>query len=275
MDSRRAMQLYAQHANAMAYVDVEKPDGTRSIGSAFHIGEGIFVTARHVVENNRIVEIKLTEPVGVSSREFFKEVMKLEVTDEYIKSYDSTWGAVTGRPPLFKHYLRDLELIDGPCFSESDQFDVAAFRVREVHPAAGVVKLGVHWDDWVYRGLWHVSDAIILGYPPVPMVNQPVLVAARAEINTFVVPRHAPAVHFILSAMPRGGFSGGVAIHENGDALGVITSSFLRDEEPEQLGFFAVLSIEAIVKCLERNHLYPDVQRQHHDEVLGLGKRKS
>ena len=66
-----------------------------------------------------------------------------------------------------------------------------------------------------------------------------------------------------------------MAIHENGDALGVITSSFLPNEVPEQLGFFAVLSIEAIVKCLELNGLYPDIQRQHHDEVLGLGKRKS
>jgi hypothetical protein len=269
------MQLYARHANAMAYVDVEKPDGTRSIGSAFHIGEGVFVTARHVVEDNRIVEVKVTEPVGVGCKEFFRELLGVDVTDEYIEGYEK-WAEDAGcPPPLFKHYLRQLELLEGPCFPENDAFDVAAFRVRNIHPAAGVVKLGVHWDDWVYRGLWQVSDAIILGYPPIPMVNEAVLVAARAEINTFVIPRHAPAVHFILSAMPRGGFSGGVAIHENGDALGVITSSFLRDGIPEQLGFFAVLSIEAIVKCLERNQMYPEVQRRHHDEVLRVGRRKS
>jgi hypothetical protein len=100
------------------------------------------------------------------------------------------------------------------------------------------------------------------------MVNYPVLIAARAEIHTFVVPRHAPAVHFIPSAMPRGGFSGGVAIHENGDALGVITSSFIGDDLPEQMGFFAVLSIEAIVKCLEENGLYPKHQRAYHKSIL-------
>ena len=274
MDSLRARQLYVQHASAMAYIDVEKPDGIRSIGSAFHVGDGIFVTARHVVEGNQIIEIKITEPIAVSSREYFTEVMKLDVTDEYIEEYDARL-TINGHPPLFKHYMRELEIIKGPYFAENEHLDIAAFGVREIHPAAGVIKLGVHWDDWVFRGLWHLSDALILGYPPIPMVNQAMLVAARAEINTFVVPRHVQAVHFILSAMPRGGFSGGVAIHEDGVALGVITSSFLSNNMPEQLGFLAVLSIEAIVNCLQRNGLYPDIQKQHHDELLGLNKGKS
>lgn len=270
MDSREARKLYAEHATAIAYIDVETESGDRAIGSAFHIGEGIFVTARHVVENCRIIEIKITEPVGISSREFFHVIMKVDVSDDYIRDYDARLGEVMGHTPLFKHYLRPLEIADGPHFAKESGFDVAVFRVREMHPAAGVVKLGVHWDDWVYRGLWHLSDAIVLGYPPVPMVNEPVLVAARAEIHTFVVPRHAPAVHFILSATPRGGFSGGVAIHESGDVLGVITSSFNINNEPEQLGFFAVLSIEAIVKCLGYNGMYPRFQKEHHDRLLGL-----
>lgn len=274
MDSRDARKLYAEHANAIAYIDVETESGDRSVGSAFHVGDGVFVTARHVVENCRIIEVKITEPVCISSRKFMRDVMKIEVTDEYIRNYDDTLGKAMGHPPLFKHYLKSLEIVAGPHFAKEPGFDVAVFRVREIHPAAGIVKLGVHWDDWIYRGLWHLSDAIVLGYPPVPMVNAPEIVAARAEIHTFVVPRHAPAVHFILSATPRGGFSGGVAIHENGDALGVITSSFNNNHEPEQLGFFAVLSIEAIVKCLEHNDMYPKFQKEYHDKVLGLSGEK-
>lgn len=275
MDSREARKLYAEHAHAIAYVDVETERGDRSIGSAFHIGEGVFVTARHVVENCRIIEVKMTEPVPVSSREYFRDILKVDVTDEYIKEYDEKLGEVMGHPPLFKHFVKPLEIVAGPFFAAEPGFDVAVFRVREIHDAAGIVKLGVHWDDWVYRGLWHLSDAIVLGYPPVPMVNHPVLVSARAEIHTFVVPRHAPAVHFILSATPRGGFSGGVAIHEGGDALGVITSSFNMNHEPEQLGFFAVLSVEAIYKCLQHNNMYPKVQKEHHDQVLGLSHGKT
>jgi hypothetical protein len=45
----------------MAYIAVEHPDGTSGIGSAFHVGEGVFVTARHVVDGLRIREIATTE----------------------------------------------------------------------------------------------------------------------------------------------------------------------------------------------------------------------
>lgn len=275
MDSLEARKLYAEHAHAIAYVDVETVGGERSIGSAFHIGEGVFVTARHVVDNCRIIEVKMTEPVPVSSREYIRDILKVDVTDDYIEKHDEILGDVVGHPPLFKYFLKPLEIVAGPFFAAEPEFDVAVFRVRKIHDAAGIVKLGIHWDDWVYRGLWHLSDAIILGYPPVPMVNHPVLVAARAEIHTFVVPRHAPTVHFILSATPRGGFSGGVAIHEGGEALGVISSSFNMNNEPEQLGFFAVLSVEAIHKCLEHNNMYPKIQKEHHDQVLGLTNEKT
>jgi len=281
MDSRTARHLYAQHRKAMAYVEIQKPDSTLGIGSAFHIGEGVFVTARHVVEGNKILQVKITEPVGVSAREYFREVLKLDVTDEYIREHEKTMRSIhPDRPVLFKNWLRPLEIAEGPYFQEDENLDVAIFRVREIHPEAGIVKLGFHWDDWVIRGLWHLSDAIVLGYPPIPMVNEPMLIAARAEIHAFVVPRHAIAVHFLLSAIPRGGFSGGVAIQEDGDALGVITSSLTQDDLPEQLGFFAVLSVEAIVKCLEANGLYPEVQRTYHESVLkealkeGLAARK-
>ncbi len=274
MNSHEARKLYAEHASALAYIDVERENGDRAIGSAFHVGEGVFVTARHVVENCKIIEVKIPEPVAVSSQEFFRDILKVEVTDEYIREYDEKLGEAMGQSPLFKHYLKPMEIVVGPQFAEDPIFDVAVFQVRQIHPAVGIVKLGVHWDDWVYRDLWHLSDAIVLGFPPVPMVNEPIIVAARAEINTFVVPRHASAVHFILSATPRGGFSGGVAIHESGDALGVITSSFNMNGESEQLGFFAVLSIEAIVKCLKHNGLYPQLQREHHDKVLGLSRGK-
>jgi hypothetical protein len=116
--------------------------------------------------------------------------------------------------------------------------------------------------------LW--SSDIGVGYLPVPMVTEPVLVAARAEINTFVVPSHSRAVHFILSAIPRGGFSGGIAIHESGDALGVITSELLSEDGTDKVRFFTVLSIEEIVKCLEAHHLLPELQRQHRAELMRI-----
>jgi hypothetical protein len=100
------------------------------------------------------------------------------------------------------------------------------------------------------------------------MVNEPVLIPARAEIHAYIVPRHAPKIHFVLSATPRGGFSGGVAIHESGAALGVITSSLVHNGNIEEFGFFTVLSIEGIIQCLEEFDLFPEFQRNHHDSIL-------
>jgi Trypsin-like peptidase domain len=267
MDSSTARRLYADHAHALAYVDVEKPNGDRNIGSAFHVGEGVFVTARHIVEGNKIVEVKITEPVALNTREYFQEVYKGEFSDEDARKHDAAWG---GRSLFHKHWLEPLEVVEGPSFAHNRELDVAAFRVRDVHHAAGVVKLGVHWDDWVIRSRSELSDAIVLGYPPIPMVNEPRLIAAKVEIHTWVVPRHIQRVHFIVSGTPRGGFSGGVAIHESGHALGVITSSFGKDNQPEQLGFFAVLSIEGIVECLAQNKLFPEFQRKHYESLLGF-----
>lgn len=275
MNSGEARRLFAEYSNAVAFVDVEDDSGNRSVGSSFHIGEGVFVTARHVVENKRILEVRITESVPVGTEEWFREIMKVDVSDEMIKKQDQAIIDAVGHTIPYAHRLEALEVVDGPYFLENENLDLAVFRVSDIHHAAGIVKLGVHWDDWVYRNIWSLSDAVVLGYPPIPMTSEPTLIAARAEIHTYVVPRHAPSIHFLLSAMPRGGFSGGVAIHESGDALGVITSSLTHDGAPAELGFLAVLSIEAIYKCLKLHGMYPNVQQQHHDRVLGLNKNET
>jgi hypothetical protein len=166
MDTRRAQQLFYEHASAMAYVAVEKPDGTHSIATAFHVGEGVFVTSRHVVEGNSIREIKITEPVGLSTREHLASQENNNLTEEEIREYDKLIARPDGEQRLWRHYFPPLELASGPHFARGAQLDVAAFRVKDIHPAAAIVKLGVHLDDWVYRAEWRLSDAIVLGYTP-------------------------------------------------------------------------------------------------------------
>jgi hypothetical protein len=271
MDSQMARRLYLKYANAMAYIEIRKRNGSKRIGSAFHIGEGVFVTARHVVEGSKILTVKITEPIPVPMRDFLP---KDDVFDALFLLYEEQYEKILGKKADFwKKWLEPLKIAEGPYFAKDATLDVAVFRVYEVHPAAGVVKLGAHWDDLVYRRhVWHLSDAIVLGYPPIKLANEPLLVAARAEIHTYFSPRHVYSLHFLLSAVPRGGFSGGVAILESGDALGVVTSAFVEDRRmPAELGFLAVLSVEGIVKCLEDNDLYPDVQRKYHDLTLKKG----
>lgn len=60
MSSLTPRDLFERYAPAVAYVSVRLPSGDEAIGSAFHVGEGAFVTARHVVEGCKILEIANT-----------------------------------------------------------------------------------------------------------------------------------------------------------------------------------------------------------------------
>ena len=250
-----------KYASALAYIEIEKKDGTKGIGSCFHVGDGVFVTARHVVEDNTISKVELTEPVAVLTKEFFTDI-----SDERAKEYEKTLGELRGATPKFKHFQPTLTVADGPFYHPEPMVDVAVFRVPSVHPETAVVPLGSHLDDWIDRFDWQLSEAIVLGYPPIPLTLEPHLVATRAEVNAVVDLHSTRHVHFILSATPRGGFSGGLVLSEYDFALGVVTQSLVRDYRQEESGFFAVLSIEPIYQCLSHHKLLPLVQKEGWDD---------
>jgi hypothetical protein len=44
MDSDKAQKIFRRYAPCMAYVAVTDAKGDQSVGSAFHVGEEVFVT---------------------------------------------------------------------------------------------------------------------------------------------------------------------------------------------------------------------------------------
>jgi hypothetical protein len=130
----------------MAYVDVKLLNGDRSLGSAFHVGEGVFVTARHVVENSSIVEVRITESLGILAREHLTLILNREPTEEEIARENAIYSW-NGEIPRFRYYHEPLHVSEGPYFPSIRDLDVAVFRVDNLNPAAGVIKLGIHWDD--------------------------------------------------------------------------------------------------------------------------------
>lgn len=102
-----------------------------------------------------------------------------------------------------------------------------------------------------------LNEILILGFPPIPLTKRNVLVATRAQINAVVDLVSIDHVHFIASAMARGGFSGGVALSEWDFALGVVTSSLLKNHAQEELGYLTVLTVEPILECLAEHQLLP------------------
>jgi Trypsin-like peptidase domain len=210
-------ETYVRAAGAVAFVAVINAEGDEGIGSAFHIGNGIFVTARHVVEGVTIKEIATTKSVHLSEEADGKSA-----------------------PP------RRLEIVDGPYFGP-DQLDVAVFRVDLGAVPLPAITVSQHTDYSLGEDDLILSDILVVGYPPIPFTTVPVQVVTLAQINAVVRVRHSPALHFIGSAMARGGFSGGVALDQSGLALALVTESLGEIDMPVETGYMSLLSIETAV----------------------------
>ncbi|MEV8093712.1 serine protease [Kitasatospora sp. NPDC085879] len=251
MDTGQAREFFEKYGPAAAYVEIENPNGDRGMGSAFHVGEGIFVTARHVVEGSKILEIGMTESTYIPMEDGDEEspsLVNLHVKGEYRRAFRVDNGK--------------LSLKSGPHFHADENVDVAVFQVEEIDPRTPVVMLGSHLDDWLGESDFVLTEAIVLGYPPIPMSKRPPLVGARAEVNAQVDLYDTPYVHFVLSATARGGFSGGMAFSEYGFVLGMVTKSLTENEGSVESGYMAVIGVEPIYECLASHCLLPDIQAE-------------
>lgn len=227
----------------MAYICSTGADGGEGIGTAFHVGNGVFVTARHVVEGRKIKEVGFDD--------------------------QSMTHILNRQAALSKSFeLPKLAIASGPFFHSDPSVDVACFTLS-VSPDS-YIPLGGHLDDWLGQYELVLNRTLVLGYPPIPLSKKPVLFASSGEINALVDlygGTHHP--HFLISSMARGGYSGGpvmVAYDEDNESggialLGTVTQSLVKDESSTETGYFAVLTVEPIYDCLEQHGLLPDFQK--------------
>lgn len=210
-------ETYVRSAGAMAFIAVVDSKGDGGIGSAFHIGDGVFVTARHVIDGATIKEIATTKSAHLSDEAGGKPM-----------------------PP------RRFKIIDGPYYG-ADGLDVAVFRVDLGDTPLPAITVSQHTDYSLGENDLILSDILVVGYPPIPFTTVPSQVVTLGQINAVVRVRHSPVLHFIASTMARGGFSGGVALDESGLALGLVTESLGEGEMPVETGYMSLLSIEPAV----------------------------
>lgn len=251
---RTPRELFEAYASSVAYVAVEHPNGDQSIGSAFHVGEGVFLTARHVVEGCRVVEVANTIDRRVPDA---KGLATLDYGDGTQMRYTFV--------PAAKGCVAR-----GPFFHPDESIDVAALVVTGIDCPA--IPLGSHLDDWLNDDAFALAQVVVFGYPPVPQSRAPTLISSRGEVNAIVdkyIGRHP---HFIVSTIARGGFSGGPCLVEWDFALGMITEALVHSDAPPEMGFMSLISVEPLFVCLTHHGILPAVQKKGWD---GTWDRKS
>jgi S1-C subfamily serine protease len=227
VDRPTAIALYERYAGAVAVVEVETTAGDLSIGSAFHIGHGIYVTARHVAER-KIVSLQTTQP----SREILRSTLGLERTETL-----STPGQA---------------VVEGSLVHPKEQVDVGIIKTTGLD--APSVSLDDPDEDVGRRLL--LEPVLVMGYPRIPLaLDPPALVVTTAEVNAAVsrYPDGIPAL--ILSPTARGGFSGGLVLSARGTALGVVARSLVQEDEQVQLGFLSAMRVPQVIECLEAHEI--------------------
>lgn len=223
--------VYLKAKGAIAYVVVETREGDESIGTAFHIGDGYFVTAKHVVEGNQIRELSITQPLRAST------------------GYHNNHLSEDIRP-------RTLKIAGDPILADGD-VDVAVLRV-ETAESIPAIRLSSTDDIYQNEDVLLLSPVICVGYPPIPLTTHPFQVAVDGKINALVKVRGSRYLTYVISATSRGGFSGGPVIDESGIAIGLVTESLVRDNHPVEAGFFTCLSISAAASLALESGWSPD-----------------
>lgn len=179
-------QLFRHYGPAVAYVEVESSDGDWGIGTAFHVGGGIYVTARHVVEGQTIIGINHVVEFPIEQRSDFE-------LDE------------VGDDPSRCQLPRT-----GPFFHPDPRIDVACFTLLWYPPTE--IEVGFHCKDLPYGKYDFLLDkCLIMGFPPIPFSREPILVATIGEVNACVKCYDHTFDHYIVSSMAREDLAGGLS----------------------------------------------------------------
>ena len=171
--TRWGKDAFMKYRGCVALIATEGLDGALGIGTCFHVGEGVFVTARHVVEGRSITEIGFDDgPTSLSLLEDPKH-----------------WG---------KKPHGSVTITRGPLYHADPGIDLACF-VAEPHPKRSI-PLGGHLDSWMSQYELVLYRTLVLGYPPVQVTNKPLLVASLGEVNALAELRAAPHPHWSSTA---------------------------------------------------------------------------
>jgi hypothetical protein len=225
--------VYRYLAGAVAWVETRTSLGDKSLGSAFHVGEGVFATARHVVEHG-------VEALGTTHR----SVLGFERPDIYAAARLTGGGASWDKP--------GVAVVDEVLFHPDDDVDVALVRTRGLDPPTIIL------DPYMSENSI-LSTVMLLGFPRIPLGPEtPTLLAATAQVNA-VVDLIDGQPTLVLSSIARAGLSGGLVANSYGGAIGLITRSLVVNDGAVEAGYLAAVQIRSVCECVRAHGIAADI----------------
>lgn len=161
MTERNSHEIYMAYRYCMAHVVVWNAAGDLESGSAFHVGDGYYVTARHVVDQHLVDFLPYGGPTPDMRSSLGIDVKLPEVLLPVEGTADLAI-LKTNHEPTLPTYGGDY---------------------RPHHDTH--VPIGGHLDDWLGDGMT-LFDVVMMGYPPIPQARHPVLVAVAGHLNAVV-----------------------------------------------------------------------------------------
>ena len=152
-------RTFIEYRGSVAFIATLDSNDNEGIGSAFHVGNGVFVTARHVLEDRTVKEIG-----------FDDDSIICLLNDKAAHSRALR--------------LPSIEITGGPHFHADPKVDLACFTLS-IQPTS-YIPLGGHLDDWLTQYELVLNRTLVMGYPPIPFSDRPNLFASSGEVNALV-----------------------------------------------------------------------------------------
>lgn len=222
--SREDYELYKA---CMVRVIVKNADGDQACAAAFHIGDGYLVSAAHVFRGHTLVSL---DSVYVS-----KDILVEEMIFPEDKDLDLVVLRTDFSQSRFMGFLNTMD------------------RNRK-RPWTDRIPLTGYPHDRFGDELT-LSRVLLMGFPRIPLTSDAYLVAVEGHVNAVVRRLSDRNDHFIVSSVPRGGFSGGPVVSEHGYVLGVLTEGLFEKGQVVENGFTDVISLDPLLRLLHKHNI--------------------
>lgn len=248
-------QLCWAFKQAVGAIEVWNDEG-QGMGTGFHIGQGYVITAAHVLAG--------ASRATLSFHDFIDRALPETPIEEFDRFQD--YLDVRRSPeeidlPQVIYHDRgaDIALFRSPVFAANDIEKFKAGRMPTPEHAYDRIHLGPPLEDQTDDDLL-MLQGVVLGYPPIPFSAKPVLVAHEFRISAVIDRYDTGSPAFILSGMPRGGFSGAPVIAQGGWFLGVVTEALSSQTLADPLAFpyFQTIAPDPVLEILFQAGIRPE-----------------